>query len=192
MAASQCSRRRGPQHGFTLLETLGAIVILTVGLLAMAALMSQTTSNSSRSRYMSAAAILATEKLEELNRFPASDPVVAVSASSVGSLTADVTQSGINYFDEVELSATAGAIADTTSDTVGNYVTILHQPDGTITSTTTAAAPAPLPDSLRYHRRWIIEKDAPVTGVRRVTVFVQLLNPPVTRALTFQMSMVRP
>jgi Tfp pilus assembly protein PilV len=192
MAASKSNKKFRTQRGFTLLETLGAIVVLTVGLLAMAALMSQTSGNSSRSRYMSAASILATEKLEELNRYPNSDPMVAVAGSSVGNLNADVSAAGINYFDDVELSATGGAITEVTSDSSGNYNTIVHQPDGTITSTTSASAPAPLPQSLIYHRRWVIEKDAPVAGVRRITVFVQLTNPPVVRPLTFQMSTVRP
>lgn len=192
MAALQFNKRRTRQRGFTLLETLGAIVILTVGLLAMAALMSQTTSNSARSRYMSSASVLTTEKLEELNRYPASDPMVTVAGASVGGLNADVSQGGINYFDDVEISASGGAVSEVTSDSAGNFTSVVHQPDGTITSTTSAAAPPPQPQSLRYHRRWLIEKDVPVAGVRRVTVFVQLTNPPVSKPLTFQMSMVRP
>ena len=192
MALSRFNKKRAPEAGFTVLETLGAIFILTVGLLAMAALMSQTNGNSSRSRYMSAAAVLATEKLEDLNRYPASDPAVAVAGASVGSLTADAAQGGIRYFDDVQISGTGGAISETTSDDSGNYVTILHQPDGTITSTTSSTPPAGLAESLIYHRRWIIENNAPVAGVRRVTVFVQLTDPPVTQPLTFQMSMVRP
>ena len=122
-----------------MLETLGAIVVLTVGLLAMAGLMSTTTGNSTRSRYMSTATILATQKLEELNRYPASDPVVAVARASAGSIAADATQGGLNYFDNVQVSATGGVISETTSDENGNYTTILQQPDGTVTSTTSGA-----------------------------------------------------
>src|SRR5689334_9757364 len=192
MAASQSNKRCATQRGFSLLETVGAIFILTVGLLAMAALMSQTTNNSARSRYMSPASVLTTEKLEELNRYPASDPVVAVAGASVGNLNADASQGGINYFDDVEISTLAGAITEVTADSTGTYTTIVHQPDGTITTTTSAAAPPPQPQALRYHRRWLIEKDVPVVGVRRVTVIVQLTNPPVSKPLTFQMSMVRP
>lgn len=192
MAASQSSKKPSRQRGFTLIETLVAIVILTVGLLAMAALMSKMTGNSAQSRYMSGASILATEKLEELNRYPASDPMVTVTGASAGSLTSDVSLGSINYFDDVQLSATGGAISDTTSDSTGTYTTILHQPDGTITSTSSATPPPPLAGSLLYHRRWTIESNSPNVGVRRVTVFVQLINPPLPRPVTFQMSMVRP
>ena len=192
MAASRSNRKRRAERGFTLLETLGAIAILSIGLLAMAGLMSQTTANSSRSRYMSEASILATQKLEELNRYPNSDPMVAIAGNSAGSLTGDASASGINYFDDIQISAVGGTISETSSDSSGNYNTIVQQPDGTITSTSSAAVPALPAEALQFHRRWVIEKDTPITGVRRVTVFVQLLNPPVTKPITFQISTVRP
>ena len=43
-----------------------------------------------------------------------------------------------------------------------------------------------------FKRRWIIEMDQPVTGVRRITVLVTLENQQVQPPVTFQMSMVRP
>ena len=192
MAASRSNKRPRSQRGFTLLETLGAVLILSIGLLALAGLMSQTTANSSRSRYMSAASILATQKLEDLNRYPKSDPMVAVSGSSVGDLTSDASASGINYYDDVEISAVGGTITETSTDSSGNYNTVVQQPDGTIASTSSATKPAPPPETLQFHRRWIIEKDSPVAGIRRVTVFVQLINPPVTKIVSFQISTVRP
>src|SRR5215831_16976179 len=101
MAASQSSRRGLRERGFTLLETLAAIAILTIGLLAMAGLMSSMTTNSAHSRYMSGASVLATEKLEELSRYPASDPMVTVASGTVGSLTSDSSGGSIRYYDDV-------------------------------------------------------------------------------------------
>ena len=43
-----------------------------------------------------------------------------------------------------------------------------------------------------FDRRWQIEQDVPVTGVRRVTVVISLHNPTKGGQATFQMSMVRP
>jgi prepilin-type N-terminal cleavage/methylation domain-containing protein len=192
MARSQFNKKRRAQRGFTLLETLGAIAILSIGLLAMAGLMSKTTASSSQSRFMSSASILATQKLEELNRYPISDPVIAVTGASAGSITADTSSGSLNYFDDVQISAVGGTITSTTSDDLGNYTTIVQSPDGTITSSTSTTVPAPPAETLQFHRRWIIEKDVPIAGVRRVTVFVQLTNPPVIKSVTFQISMVRP
>ena len=46
---------------------------------------------------------------------------------------------------------------------------------------------------MTFHRRWIIEADTPVTGVRRVTVLVTLNATNVQpNNAQFQMSMVRP
>jgi len=42
---------------------------------------------------MSSASILASEKLEDLNRLSPSDPEVAVTAGTAGSLNADVSSS---------------------------------------------------------------------------------------------------
>ena len=67
-----------------------ASVILLVGLVAAAGVVGATLGNTSRSEYVTQAATLATEKLEDLNRFPASDANVAVTGgTSAGSLTSD-------------------------------------------------------------------------------------------------------
>lgn len=193
------------QRGFTLIETLAAIVVLSIGLVGMAVLMSNMMTGGARSRYMSEAAMLASEKLEDLERYPAADPEVAVtSGATAGSLTADVTATvtsngntdNVDYFDTIQLSSMGGNISETSSgkDSSGNtnYVTISHSPNGAVTSTTSSTAPAPTADTLTFARRWTIEKDAPVGGVRRVTVLVTLTNPVLVKSVTFQMSMVRP
>lgn len=196
MEASKFNKKRQRQLGFTLIETMVAISILTVGLVAMATVMAEMTKNTSRSSYMSNASVLASEKLEDLNKYPPSDPEVKVAAGTAGSLNGDVSNAGVNYFDDVNLASTGGAVTETTSADNGAggtvYTTIIHQPDGTITSTTSGAAPPVAGQVLDFHRRWIIEKDVPVVGVRRVTVLVTLTNPVIVKQVTFQMSTVRP
>ena len=205
METSISHHRRNRQCGFTLIETLAAILVLTVGLVGLAVLMSNMMTGGARSRYMSEAAMLASEKLEDLERYPAADANVAVTSGSIaGNLTSDVTASvtsngatdNVDYFDTIQLSSTGGSISETSSgkDSSGitNYTTINHSPSGAVTSTTSSTAPPPTAETLAFKRRWTIEKDAPVRGVRRITVLVTLTNPVVVKSVTFQMSMVRP
>src|SRR5579863_5722593 len=110
-------RKKIVSTGFSLLETMVAVLVLAIGLLAVAALTAKMVGGTSQSHYMSLAADLASEKLEDLNRWPSFDPNVYVaSGSTAGSLTSDtsanVTSGGIgpelvNYYDDV-------AIADVT------------------------------------------------------------------------------
>jgi prepilin-type N-terminal cleavage/methylation domain-containing protein len=205
MEISQSLRKRGKQGGFTLAETMVAIAVLTIGLVGTAALIAQMVGNSGHSRYMSIAAMLASEKLEDLNRFPTNDPAIVVPAGpTAGSLTADTSQSvtvganteNVDYFDVVQLSSANGGISETSSgkDATGNtvYNTITHLPDGTVLPSVSGALPPLAPDTLIFNRRWVIEKDQPVAGVRRVTVLVTLKNPVLSQTVTFQNSMVRP
>jgi hypothetical protein len=187
------------------MEVIVASFILVVGLVSVAGVVGSTLGNTARSEYMTQAATLATEKLEDLNRYPTSDPnVAAAGGSSAGSLTSDdlqdVTANGVtepvNYYDEVFFSPSQGALVETDSslDASGNtqYSTTSYSPDGQVLTSAPTAAPPSSAGSVAFKRRWLIEMDQPVTGVRRVTVLVtlegQLVQPPVV----FQMSMVRP
>ena len=118
------STRAAWDRGFTLLETLIALIVLTVGVVATATLAARCMSTSRQSKYMSLAAELASEKLEDLNRWDVDDPQVCVPAgsSSVGSLTSDVLQTTtcppplsmcssstgnsdtVNYYDDVSIN----------------------------------------------------------------------------------------
>src|SRR5580658_6986526 len=80
-------------RGFTIVEVLVASFILLVGLAAVAGVVGSTLGNTERSEYMTQAATLATEKLEDLNRYPSTDPNVAVpNGTSAGSLTSPTLQ----------------------------------------------------------------------------------------------------
>src|ERR1051325_1985678 len=92
MGISKLPRNPRRQGGFAMVEAIIAIAILAVGLLGIAALLAQLGGNSTRSRYMSTEALLASEKLDDLNRLPYGDPAIAVpNGNSAGSLTSDIT-----------------------------------------------------------------------------------------------------
>ena len=198
--------KRSRAAGFTLIETVFAIGILTVGMVAMAALIANALGGTSRSRYIGLATTLASEKLEDLNRWPANDPNVTVpaGATTAGSLTSDVTQDvtigavteTVSYDDEVILSASGGSVSETQTslDSSGKlqYTTTTHTPDGNIsTPAPTSTAPS-TSGTMSFKRRWIVEKDQPVAGVNRITVLITLVNQSVQPPVSFQLSMVRP
>lgn len=184
------------RRGFTLLEVLIAIVVLSVGLLSAALLLSQSMLTATRSKYMSAASILASEKLEDLSRWPAGDPHVTTNGGSAGSLTADIMTSiagtNINFFDNISFSMDSGTFSETVSslDADGNsvYTTIVHSADGTVTTTNSATPPA----RTNFKRRWLIEQDTPVVGVSRVTVRVEFLDQTIRPPVTYEIATVRP
>jgi prepilin-type N-terminal cleavage/methylation domain-containing protein len=196
------------ESGFTLLETILAMVILTVGMLALASLFAKTTLTSNMSRYMSTQSLLASEKLDDLNRLSEKlpptlpPPEIAVPGGGVaGSLTADtsaVVTSGVtqdvDYFDTVQISAGNTGVSETFTGLNGGgqttYTTVTHSPNGGVNSVTGTVAPVAPPDAINFKRRWVIEQDVPVVGVRRITVRVTVMDVP--NAVPFQLSMVRP
>ena len=205
MAILKLRRKARRNTGFALIETVIAIAILAIGLLGVAALLAQLGGNSTQSRYMSTEALLASEKLDDLNRFPYGDPAIAVTnGNSAGSLTADTSATVnngvlppqlVDYFDQVWISSGNGNMVETVSgkDAGGNavFITTTHAPDGSIQSVPSATAPVPTPDTLTFSRRWIIEQNVPnqPAGVRRFTVLVSLQVPAFPS--TFQSSMLR-
>ena len=205
METSKLRLKGGPARGFSLVETLVAMMILAIGLVALCSLAAQTMVGTSRSEYSSLAADLATEKLEDLSRWPSFDPnVYAAAAATAGDLASDksanVTSGGsptelVNYYDDVEMSDSKGAISETVSQVVGgatSWKTTSHNPDGTITSSSSTTQNTADKGAIGFHRRWTIEMDQPVTGLRRVTVLVTLENSVLKAPVTFQMTMVRP
>jgi prepilin-type N-terminal cleavage/methylation domain-containing protein len=176
------------QRGFTLIETMVSILILTIGLVGTAALMSNSVNMGAHARYVSTAALLASEKMEDLDRFPDNDP----NLTPGGSLGADIT----GYSDSVQISSANGNINEVTT---ANGVTTLYtqKPDGTVVVTSGGALPAATPDMLTYDRRWLITPNPTVganviTGAVQITVLVTLTNQALKPAVTYQTSLVHP
>jgi len=194
-----------------------ALFVLAVGLASVAALLAQTVSGTSATEYMTQAATLASEKLEDLNRYPSDgagggDPNICVpSGTTAGSLTADTSASvtcnsatavNVDYYDDVYFSPIAGSIAETIYtglDAHGNpqYDTTTQQPNGTVTVTQSSSNAGVVSGTIGFERRWLIELNPIINGiemngVRRVTVYVYLMNKSVAPNVSFQMSMVRP
>jgi hypothetical protein len=138
---------------------------------------------SAHARYVSTAALLASEKLEDLNRFPSSDPHLVAG----GSLGAD--QAG--YSDQVQISSNNGTINEVTT-AAGVSTLYTQQPTGNVTVNAGAALPAATPDMLTFDRRWTVVANTPVAGVRQITVLVTLNNISLKPQVTFQTSMVHP
>jgi Tfp pilus assembly protein PilV len=193
----------------SLIETLVAIAVMSVGLMSMALLMARMISTTSRSGFMSTAMQLASEKLEDLNRYPCADatrcdanvavPVGAtagsLTADTSGTVTSDSETVQVDYWDEVRFDATGGAVKEIKTGVSGGgtttYTTVSHAPDGTISTSPPSATAPSASGMICFRRRWTIEKDQPTPGVRRVTVLVTLQNP-VSTPVSAQMSMVRP
>ena len=193
-------------RGFTLLEVLVSIGVLSIGLLSVAALIGSTMNSGTTARYMNIANVLASEKLDGLNKWPSSDLNVAAGGALSGSATCAV---GDPYCDQVTVSESSGADYETQTQIVnGNPVTttIVHTNTGCVDTPTNCGVPNPAGGGSTFTRRWLITTPVTVTsaggtntvvtgpnnGPRRVTVVVTLNDQNVQPPITFQMSMVRP
>jgi len=163
MEALKLRRKARRQDGFALIEVMIAILILGVGLLGLAALMAQLTGTTGTSRYMGTQVMLASEKLEDLNRLQPGDAALAPG----GSLTADTA----GYSDQVQISSDNGTSSTVAAGSAAASSDMLQFRRRWVIESNPAGLPA---------------------GVIRVTVFVGLLDGnAVSRANTFQTSMVR-
>jgi type IV pilus modification protein PilV len=175
------------ERGFSLIEAIIAMVILTVGVVGVAATIGSAVKTTDNSKYSNIASTLATEKLEDLNRWPSTDSHVAAG----GSLTADTAA----YFDDVSMAADGGAFTEVESAANGTFTSTTFNPSNNPIPLATSTATAPSVP-VTFDRRWLVEQDPTingvvVTGVRRITVWIQsvgAIQPPII----FQMSTVRP
>jgi type II secretory pathway pseudopilin PulG len=208
-------------RGFTLIEVMIATAILIIAVSAMAALAAIMLTRGRQSRYMNVAETLASEKLEDLNRWNMNAPAICVQTgdSSEGSLNPTSVSSynitcpngssaTVTYFDDVSIDFTAaggncgnasnGCYAETVTCITGGvsaYCTIFHSPSGVIPGnpdgSSNPTSSSTKPTNLIFHRSWLIEANTPVTGARRITVLVTLVDQTVKPGVSMQMSLVR-
>lgn len=210
------SSKSGSQSGFTLVEVLVSIAILAIGLLSVAALIASTLQTGTRSRYMSMASILASEKLDSLNKWPSGDTTGGTSTAMDtaptdpniwpgGSLAGGTAcAAGDQWCDQVTVSESSGADYETQTQIVGGVsttTTIVHTNSGCVGTPTACGVAAPN-GGATFTRRWLITGNPSInavgggattaTGTRRITVLVMLDNASANNPVTFQLSMVRP
>jgi len=192
-------------RGFTLIEVLISVFVFAVGLVTLGSLATMTLNGTAASRYRGMATTFASEKLEDLNRWPTWDPHVCVaSGSTAGSLTSDVQAasvtcngitSTVDYYDDVAISDSTGAVCETVSSLSSGsqiYTSTCHTPAGATAISTSTTANAIDIGAISFHRRWTIEMDQPITSVKRVTVLVTLVNGYMNPPVSVQESAVRP
>lgn len=191
--------------GFSLLEVIVSLTILSVGLLAVASLISSTSASGTRARYTNLTNVLASDKLDNLNKWPSTDPNVDCSSATCGSLSGGATcASGNIYCDTVTVTEAGGADYETQTQEVGGApvtTTIVHTSSGCVDTPANCGVANPPGGGSTFTRRWLITPNptissaagsTTVTGARRITVLVTLNNASINPPVTFQMSMVRP
>jgi prepilin-type N-terminal cleavage/methylation domain-containing protein len=120
-------RRSKKSKGFSLIEVLIALVILSISLLALAGLMGQSTRNSSWGSHLTEAATLAQDRLE---RFRAVRPQTDIPEGINNDLITGVT--GIVYTRTWTVTTNASSTARTITititwtDSIPHSITIMH------------------------------------------------------------------
>lgn len=196
---NSCGKAR--VRGFSLLEVVVSIGILAVGLLGVASLVTTTMKTGTNSRYLNMANILASEKLDSLNKWPNGDPNVAAGGSLTGP---SVCAAGDDYCDQVTMTEATGADYETQTQIVNGTsltTTIVHTSAGCVDSPTNCGVPNPTGTGSTFTRRWLITSPFTVTSAggtttsvksaERITVVVTN-DDIVQNPVTFQLSMVRP
>ena len=177
--------------------------VLSVGLLGVAALIGGTLTMGTRARYMNVANVLASEKLDNLNKFPSNSADVAPGGSLTGPATC---AAGDIYCDQITVSEAGNADSETQTqvDANGALVTtsIVHTSSGCVGTPANCGVAIPAGGGSTFTRRWLITANptitstagvsATATGARRITVLVTLNGQSTKSPVTFQMSMVRP
>ncbi len=185
-----------------------SIAVLAVGLLSIAALIAGTIQTGTRSKYMSMASILASEKLDSLNKWPSGDlPVDTPNVSNVDtttSMSAAPTDENIwpggtlsggascgtgaaaDYCDQVTVAESAGTDYETQTQYVNGTsttTTIVHTSSGCVGTPAICGVATPTGGDT-FTRRWLIEQNPTISAVGGGSV-----NAANTRRITVQVTL---
>jgi len=187
-----------------MLEVAVSTAILAIGLLGIAVLITNLLTMGSTSRYMAMANVLASEKLDNLNKWPSN----SLNVQPGGALTGPSTcAAGDIYCDQVTVSETSGADYETQTqyndDGTVTSTTLVHTSAGCVNTPAVCGVAQPAAGASTFTRRWLITTNPVVTpvgggagqtitGARRVSVVVFMTTQMQRNPVSFQLSMVRP
>ncbi len=176
------------------------MVVLAIGLLSVAAQIAATMEAGTRSRYMSMASILASEKLDSLNKYPSGELTVTTATTQYETGTAestDPTDANLwpggalsstpcattdQWCDEVTVSESSGADYETQTQMVMNpgsnpptfspvTATIVHTNTGCVGTPAACGVPGPgAGTAATFTRRWLITSGPTITSVAGASV----------------------
>lgn len=127
--AEVATNPRSAEAGFTLIETLVAIVILVFGLMAVSNLLLVAASSNSVANQSTAAATAASEALETLKQIPFSQ------LQDGGDLSSDVSLGGVDFFRQDRISGvgpirTRWVVTTTPTDPQVKFITVQSEGEG--------------------------------------------------------------
>ena len=169
------SGRKGFQQGFSLVEVLVAILLLTVGLLALAKMQTQAVASNSFGNQLTQATFLAQDKLEELRLL--NECFLEVSARPQISWTTEDQDVVDNYNSQLSDLEDNWNEIDTDSDSIPDEFSWLATPDH-VNSDGPGGAANPIDvtgatvSSGGYTRTWYVVDNRPTIKAKTVRVRV--------------------
>jgi len=164
------------QHGFSMVEVLVAILLLTVGLLALAKMQNQAVASNSFGNQLTEATFLAQDKVEELRLL--NECYLAVIGKPQISWTADDQDVVTNYISQLSDSDTTNwSETDTDSDGIMDQFAWAGSADHTnadgrdgVANPIDATGATALTGG--YTRTWYVVDDRPIIKAKTVRVMV--------------------
>lgn len=175
----EASWQKYRQHGFSMVEVLVAILLLTIGFMALAKMQTQAVASNNFGNQLTEATFLAQDKVEELRLL--NECYLAVIAKPEISWTAEDQNVVTNYNNQLSDSVNNWNENDTDSDGIPDEFSWLPTPDHTNGDGVSGVAnPIDVTGASvsigGYTRTWYVVDDKPVTKAKTVRVLVTWRN----------------